>query len=96
MPGGRESVARGIALGIGLGLTPLHGLKTLLALLLAPLLRGNRTAAVVRTTLHDITFPLLPAFLRLEYDLGYWILRRPYRWPASLHLHHLHAHDWMS
>ena len=66
-----DAVARGFALGVGLGFTPLFGLKTLLAMVLAPLLRGNRMAAIVGTTIHDVTLPLMPALLRLEYDLGF-------------------------
>ncbi|HEX8280796.1 MAG TPA: DUF2062 domain-containing protein [Chthoniobacterales bacterium] len=94
--GTREAVARGVALGVGLGFTPLFGLKTLLALLLAPAVRGNRTAALVGTTLHDVLLPLAPALLRLEYDLGYWLLHRPHRWPAAIELHHVRPHDWLS
>jgi len=94
--GDREAVARGFGLGIALGFTPLFGLKTLLALLLAPLLRGTRMAAVLGTTVHDLALPIAPALLRLEYDIGFWVLQRPHRWPAGLQLHHLHPHDWMS
>jgi uncharacterized protein (DUF2062 family) len=96
IPGGGDAVARGFALGIGLGFTPLFGVKTLLALLVAPLLRGNRMAAILGTTVHDVLLPVMPALLRLEYDIGFWILQRPHRWPATLQLHHLHPHDWMS
>ncbi|HEV3409104.1 MAG TPA: DUF2062 domain-containing protein, partial [Chthoniobacterales bacterium] len=46
-----EAVARGFALGVGFGFLPLSGLKTLLALLIAPRLRANRMAAVIGTTL---------------------------------------------
>jgi hypothetical protein len=76
--------------------TPLFGLKTLLALLLAPAVRGNRTAAVLGTTVHDVALPFAPALLRLEYDLGYWLLQRPHHWPAAINLHQLHPHDWLS
>ncbi|HEX8679888.1 MAG TPA: DUF2062 domain-containing protein [Chthoniobacterales bacterium] len=91
-----DAVPRGFALGVALGFTPLFGLKTLLALLLAPLARGNRIAAVLGTTIHDVMLPITPALLRLEYDLGFWILQRPHRWPAALELHHLRPHDWLS
>ena len=91
-----DAVPRGFALGIALGFTPLFGVKTLLSLLLAPLVRGNRIAAVVGTTLHDVTLPLAPALLRLEYDVGFWILQRPHRWPAALQYRHLKPRDWFS
>ena len=96
MEGERDAVARGFALGVALGFTPLWGLKTLLALLIAPWVRGKRMAAVIGTTLHDVALPFAPAVLRFEYDVGYWILQRPHRWPAALDLHQLHPHGWLS
>jgi uncharacterized protein (DUF2062 family) len=55
-----QSIALGAAIGIFLGFTPLFGLKTLLALLLAALFRVNKIAAVVAVSLHDLLFPLWP------------------------------------
>jgi hypothetical protein len=55
-----RAVAVGIAVGIFFGFTPLVGLKTLLAISVAWLLRGNRLAAAVAVTLHDIILPLMP------------------------------------
>ncbi len=84
-----RQIARGFALGVLLGFTPLFGLKTLLALLFAWWLRGNKVAAVAGVTLHDLATPFIPLLLRLEYDTGFWLLSRPHELPPPLSLHHL-------
>lgn len=71
-----------------LGFTPLFGLKTLLALTLAWLLRCNKIAAVIAVSLHDVVTPFWPVLLRLEYDIGYWLLNHPHHLPPKLQLHH--------
>jgi len=90
-----ESIARGMAVGIFLGFTPLYGLKTLLALFLAVLLRGNKIAAVIGVNLHDVVFPLIPVVLGMEYELGFWLLSRPHHLPVSLDVIHLRPHEWL-
>jgi uncharacterized protein (DUF2062 family) len=60
------AVAVGVAAGIFLGFTPLVGLKTLLAIGVAWLLHGNRLAAALAVSLHDIVLPLMPVLLRWE------------------------------
>jgi len=90
-----HSIALGAAIGILLGFTPLFGLKTLLALLLAALFRVNKLAAVVAVTLYDVVFPLWPVLYRVEFDLGYWLLHEPHQWPAHLDLHGFDYHEWL-
>ena len=90
-----ESIACGMGVGVFLGFTPLYGLKTLLALLLAILLRGNKIAAVIGVNLHDVVLPLVPVVLGMEYELGFWLLSRPHHLPASLDLIHLRPHEWL-
>jgi len=90
-----ESIARGMGIGVFLGFTPLYGLKTLLALLLAVLLRGNKIAAVIGVNLHDVVLPLVPVVLGMEYELGFWLLSQPHHLPASLELIHLPPHEWL-
>jgi hypothetical protein len=89
-----EAIAGGIAIGIFFGFTPLWGFKTLLSILFAWLTRSNILAAVVAGTLHDAIFPFMPLIWRWEYDIGYWILSVPHRWPP--HVEHLHwrEHSW--
>lgn len=84
-----QSIALGATIGVLLGFTPLFGLKTLLALLLAAVFRVNKISAVVAVSLHDLLLPLWPVVLRLEFDIGYWLLHEPHQLPARLNLHHL-------
>ena len=53
-----------------IGFTPLFGLKTLLCVGVAYLLRCNPIAAVIAVSLHDVVTPLWPVLLDLEYTLG--------------------------
>jgi hypothetical protein len=89
-------VAVGVAAGIFFGFTPLVGLKTLLAIGAAWLLRGSRLAAAVAVTLHDILLPFMPVLLRWEYDLGYWVLSHPHESPPSIERAlQLHPSVWL-
>lgn len=91
-----HALSLGLAIGIFFGFTPLFGLKTLLAIGLAWALRGNRLAAAIMVTLHDVFLPVMPVILRWEYDLGYWLLSHPHAWPPTLHLaENLHPSTWM-
>lgn len=90
-----QSIALGAAIGILFSFTPLFGLKTLLALLLAALLRVNKISAVVAVSLYDLFFPLWPVLFRLEFALGYWLMHDPHRWPPRLDIRHLDYHSWL-
>jgi uncharacterized protein len=90
-----KEVALGVAIGVFFGFTPLFGLKTLLAIGVTWLLRGNKVAAAISVTLHDVLLPIWPVLLRLEFDLGYWILSNPHVFPPKLHLHTLSFTDWL-
>jgi uncharacterized protein (DUF2062 family) len=91
-----ESVALGFAVGLFLGVTPLFGLKTLLALLLASLLRSSKMAAFLGVTVHDVLLPFIPVLLRIEYQLGYWCLSSPHHFAPKLHLGHVQLHAALS
>jgi uncharacterized protein (DUF2062 family) len=91
-----ESVALGFALGVFLGFTPLLGLKTLLALLLASLFRSSKLAAFIGVTVHDVMLPFVPFLLRAEYELGYWCLSNPHHFAPKLHLGHVQLHAALS
>ncbi len=92
-----HAVALGFALGMYVGFYPLVGFKTLLALCLAWLLRGNRIAAVFGVTLHDISLPVAPVLMRIEYDIGYWLLSQPHRLPPSLdHIGHISLREYLN
>jgi len=64
-----QSIALGAAIGVFLGFTPLFGLKTLLALLLAALFRVNKIAAVVAVSLHDLLILARGASPRIRHRL---------------------------
>ena len=55
-----HAVVLGVATRIFFGFTPLLGLKTLLAVGVTRLLRGNLLAAVIAVTLHDVLLPIAP------------------------------------
>ncbi|MEW6428379.1 MAG: DUF2062 domain-containing protein [Thermodesulfobacteriota bacterium] len=62
------SIARGVSLGVFIGITPTLPLHTVLLLALVPLLRGNLVAAFLAATVvsNPLTFPL-------QYSLS-WIV----------------------
>ena len=84
-----HAIAGGVAIGMFMGFTPLFGLKTLLCLGAAYALRCNPIAAVVAVSLHDVVTPFWPFLLRVEYDIGYWILSNPHVLPPKVEMHHL-------
>jgi len=81
-----HAIAIGMAVGMFFGLIPLWGVKTLLAIGVTRLLRGNLIAAAIAATLHDIVLPIVPLLLRWEYEIGYWVLSHPHELPPKLHL----------
>lgn len=88
-----HAIAGGVAIGIFIGFTPLWGIKTLLCLGLAYLLRCNPIAAVISVSLHDVLTPFAPIFMRWQYDIGFWLLSHPHHFPPKLEmLHHSHIH----
>jgi uncharacterized protein len=86
-----EAIAGGVAIGIFIGFTPLIGLKTALTILFAWLTGCNILAAVLASAAHDILWPVMPVIFRWEYDVGFWLLSQPHRWPPSLNKSQLHS-----
>ena len=78
-----------------IGFTPLFGVKTLLCLALAYLLRCNPIAAVISVSLHDVVTPFWPVLLEIEYKIGWdflgWVRKAPPQMPSM----HFHLHDVM-
>lgn len=85
-----HALAGGVAIGLFFGFTPLFGLKTLLSLGAAVLLRCNPLAAAIAVSLHDVLTPFWPLLLRWEYDLGHFLLSHPHQFPAKLASGSLH------
>ena len=65
-----HSLAGGVAIGMFMGFTPLFGLKTLLCVGVAYILRCNPIAAVIAVSLHDVVTPFWPVLLEIEYAIG--------------------------
>jgi hypothetical protein len=77
------------------GFTPLFGIKTLLCLALAYLLRCSKLAAVIAVSLHDVITPFWPVLLKVEYDIGTWILASFQYHPPNPDMHHFHFQDML-
>jgi uncharacterized protein len=90
-----HAIAGGVAIGVFIGFTPLFGIKTLLSLAIAHLLRCNPIAAVIAVSLHDVVTPLWPFLLRLEYDIGFWLLSNPHHFPPKMEMHHIHVGEML-
>ncbi|PWU06612.1 MAG: DUF2062 domain-containing protein [Verrucomicrobia bacterium] len=86
-----HAIAGGVAIGIFFGFSPLFGLKTVLALVLAWIFRCSPVSAVIAVTLHDIMLPLYPIVLTLQYDVGYFVYH--HRFPSQLGLRHVKLVD---
>jgi uncharacterized protein len=74
LPDTPHSIALGAAIGMFFGFTPLFGLKTLLSIVGTWLCKGNKVAAFISVTLHDIILPFWPAIFLWEYRMGMWVL----------------------
>ncbi|MFZ9920052.1 MAG: DUF2062 domain-containing protein [Terrimicrobiaceae bacterium] len=90
-----HALAGGVAIGMFIGFTPLFGLKTLLCLGLAWLLRCNPIAAVIAVTLHDVVTPFWPVILEVEYKIGWGFLRWIHEAPPEFHAMQFHIHEVM-
>ncbi|HVE17181.1 MAG TPA: DUF2062 domain-containing protein [Chthoniobacterales bacterium] len=87
-----HAIAGGVAIGVFFGFSPLFGVKTLLSLGTAWLTRCSKIAAVIAVSLHDVVWPFLPFLLRIQYDIGYWILSNPHTLPPKMVLHEVKLH----
>ena len=47
-------------------------------------------------TLHDVLLPFTPFLLRLEYQIGYWLLSNPHHFAPKMRLQHNRLHDVLS
>ncbi|HEY5753510.1 MAG TPA: DUF2062 domain-containing protein [Chthoniobacterales bacterium] len=88
-----HSIAMGAAIGVFFGFMPVFGFKTLLSYFSSLILRANTAAAILAVTLHDVLLPLMPVFLRLEYQIGYWLTSHPHHLAPPIEFHeHEHFH----
>ncbi|MFV0415612.1 MAG: DUF2062 domain-containing protein [Chthoniobacterales bacterium] len=82
--GSPHSLAGGVAVGTFFGIIPLYGLKSVLTIGAALLGRVNTVTAFIVVCLFDILLPVLPFLIRLQYQVGFWILSSPHRLPPKL------------
>jgi uncharacterized protein (DUF2062 family) len=76
IPATPDTIARGMALGLFIGMTPTFGIQMFLALVFALLLRQNKMAAVIGVW---CTNPLTAPFIYgLEYEIGRLLLGLPH------------------
>jgi hypothetical protein len=88
-----EEIARGVALGIFIGMTPTFGLQMVIALFLAYLLRENRLAAILGVWItNPVTAPFIYA---IEYEMGRLLLNlERARLPQEFTLHAYTSLGW--
>src|SRR5205085_10012619 len=91
-----DAIARGVAIGIFFSFSPFFGLKEILTIFFAWLTRANIIAAVLAVTAHNILGPIIFLIYRWEYNIGYWLLSQPHRWPPALLKAPWEAHTWRS
>jgi len=73
--GAPDEIARGMALGLFVGMTPTFGVQMLLALLFAFILRQNKIAALIGVwNTNPLTAPVIYG---LEYEVGRMLLGMP-------------------
>lgn len=72
--GTSKELARGLAAGVFAGLFPLFGLQTIIGVVIASLLRGNKLMAAAGTWISNpLTYVPIYAF---NYQVGRWLLGR--------------------
>lgn len=70
--GSENAIARGIAVGVFSGMFPFFGFQSVLGVLLAILIKGNKIAAVTATWISN-PFTYFPIFAA-NFHLGSWLL----------------------
>ncbi len=86
-----HAIAGGVAIGMFFGFSPLFGLKTVLALVVAWAVRCSPVSAVIAVTLHDIMLPFYPIFLTVEYDVGFYMIHHSF--PPRFSMYHMKLAD---
>ncbi|MFH7325648.1 DUF2062 domain-containing protein [Desulfurivibrio sp. C05AmB] len=69
LKGDPHSLARGVTVGVAVGIIPIVPLQTLIILVLAPLFRGNSIAGILAGLLVSNPFTLLPQYY-VSWKLG--------------------------
>src|SRR3982074_870325 len=77
-----ERTALAFSVGVFIGLSPLLGLHTIIATIVALLFRFNKVAIYLGTYLNNPFLTLVPIILA-SYAIGAFLLNRPLRIPAE-------------
>lgn len=93
LEGTPHAIAGGLAVGMFFGVSPLWGVKTILTLGTSAALRLNPIAAFISLSIHDLFAPFLPVTLRLQYDIGFWLMSHPHHLPPKLEMTAFHPQD---
>jgi uncharacterized protein (DUF2062 family) len=72
-------LARGIAIGTFVGITPTIPFHTIMALLLAFVLRGSKVAALLSTVIVSNPVTLVPQYY-LSWQIGNWLTPKKHSW----------------
>jgi uncharacterized protein (DUF2062 family) len=91
-----HAIAGGVAIGVVFAFTPLIGLKTLLAVLVAWMFGCSKLSAALAVTFHDILLPLAPFILRWQYQIGFLMISYPHRWPPKISPKHFNFENYFS
>jgi hypothetical protein len=79
-----HSVAGGTAIGVFFGFIPIFGFKTVSAMGASMLTRCSVVASVIGVSAHDILLPIWPLILRLQFQIGFWLLSHPHHFAPKL------------
>lgn len=79
LQGDPETLARGVAIGVFIGITPTLPLHTVLILLIAYLMRGNSIAALIASALISNPLTFVPQYY-LCWQIGNWFLPGRLSW----------------
>ena len=78
-------LARGVAIGIFVGITPTIPFHTILALILAMILRGSKIAALLSTVLVSNPLTFVPQYY-LAFRIGNWLSPKNISWEKMTEL----------
>ena len=79
LKGDPQSLARGVTVGVAIGIIPILPIQTLVILLFAPLFRGNSIAAILAGLLVGNPLTLFPLYY-ICWKIGKWIYPVELNW----------------
>lgn len=80
-----QVLARGVAIGTFIGITPTIPFHTILTILLAIILRGSKIAALLSTVIVSNPITIVPQYY-LSWQIGNWLTTKKHSWEEVSHL----------